>query len=83
MALRHDQQGRAGRHRTHADDQVHRAVGLEGSAASREVRPQRHARRIPSDPKDVGKKTATSKEAANFAKRKPWRPPQPAATDKD
>lgn len=39
--------------------------------------------RIPADPKDIGKKTATSKEAANFAKRKPWRPPQPAATDKD
>ena len=28
----------------HADDQVHRAVGLEGSAAGREIRPQRHAR---------------------------------------
>jgi hypothetical protein len=37
--------------------------------------------RIPAEPKDAAKRTATSKEAANFSKRKPWRPPQPAASD--
>ena len=49
-----DQQSRVGRHRTHADDQVHRAVGLEGSAASREVRSQWHPRAHPYRPEGHG-----------------------------
>lgn len=37
--------------------------------------------RIPAEPKDAAKRTATSKEAANFSKRRPWRPPAPQTTD--